>query len=1391
MWKKVDKKHFLCFLFLLSLMAIWAIFTTYKKADAAITVTGLTEDDYVYLAETAMVKDDYDAAEDYLMRMYSTVGEGAKGTLCYARLSLLKGDYTGAGVLYGKLETTGETGVMADIDISINDRIKNGQLTDVYTASAIMAQIKQLEAMGEDITAYGYTPEQRSSMEQIANGTVDIHAELVAYLQNDIAGLEAASQRADLLNGALAVVDGVKEQYKSYLEYNSFDKGIVEGYASSLDTLYNSYPDLFGIPEIDEAYIRVLIMLCRYNELAQYADKTGSQLALCSVGQLLADGVMSSNDLPVGFSSISDKAISDVSSQCRETLQYIKDKKKKKGAELRSLEENVGYISKIKDNAPLVDIENKIKPENVPLKDQSPLYMGKGAICYDLGNTEMGDKYFERALETGPYSGNPDYSEAIKNVNSSVYETGDDDVKGVGEYVSDAYDSGVPHSNSYDSDEYGYGDKGFNNNNDIFDPDNTEEDFTNNNFGNSNQNDGFALDNFTTEDDSDLNEMSYSQEAMATIDQLSAMGTTYVAKENAAINIGQIDISEFPKVKFNLSTSKPLDLTKQELTIDDCNIIITDYEIEEVKYDTMIIYAVCDKSGSMEGSTDRLQSAVSSLAGSISDKEKIGIIGFSDGVEFDSGIVSDPSYLNDYIEMLEPGGGTNIASGTFQALGNLSGHDDSINVVIVMTDGEDSTFGEENLQRLRDYTSDGHTVVYTIGMGSSVNSSYLRSIADAGNGKFVYSFSASELKAIYEFIHAQMENNYVVTFTAKNTKKNERVLTVGNLSEGCNTSKTYTLGIEEEELPTVVEDEEDQPFSCTGFSTKKIYRTTGDVDGFIRGKAFTSSMKCFVTLTGTEYVGTLEGSYVDDEMFKVVIPTKVPPGKYKAVITIDTATFTDEIEILNDDEKYLRYGAYVFEAKRIDRDEEHDMVIVSGDVLMNGYLHFKGDVVLEGDLKDDEIAMTSVNGSYVDLKKAGVGIAFWINTVNLGNWRNYKLYNDEAHMKDLDNYKVDTISWDFPEDMKIFCMNAVGPSMELYPHKVHYKAGEINFNFPAISQLYKDATGKDIPFKFQADMEGFIDGTGNYTKGSVDVEDLVFKAKFMGVSVGLKKFEYKWDTFKKDMDLTIIVNGDLIPKLGETEDDDNYGVIFGIKNGWFNTFKIVVDIPVILSAPPSVPLSINNVTIGITDVPPPGEQSGVVARILHSTFEGSLDISVGKFKDFCKSAGAVFGDMSIITFADTTASLNFSKDEYKFETTAKLLGEFECGKAEMALDHFEYSSFVLGKRTTELELQGFRTKISVGPKIDLPRFKLSGQYGGEFVVYPDAFRCTYTGDVEAEFDFFGGFKNKFNGAAEYGSYNWGKDQDTFYVGFRGVDGNNNKVAMRIGFSGWKPYAKFD
>lgn len=530
---KFDKKHILYLVALLSLMGIFAIFASYKKSKAAFTDSSLSKDDYTYLAEAAMVEGDYDAAEDYLKRMYSTVGESAKGTLCYARLSFLKGDYAGASVLYGKLEAMGETSVMADIDSSMYGKIKNGQIADMYTASAIVTQIKTLESQGLDIIEYGYTLEQKSNMEQIANGTLDPQAEMLTFLTNDVASLSSSSPRVGMLGDTLSIVDGVEEQYKSYIDYySSFDQGIVSQYAANLDNLYQTYPDLFGIPETDEAYIRVLVMLKRYKDLAKYANDTGSQLAFCVVGQLLADGVMNENDLPKGFSTLSNSEISEVSEQCNETLAYIKKKKKKKGGELRELENNVDYISNIKHNAALVDIENKIEPESAPLKDRSALYMGKSAIFYGLGNNEMGDKYFEKCLETAPYSADPEFSYAMNNVNSAVYDNGnEDDVKGVGEYIEDAYDSSIPHSHPSEQGSgnpetgkedldggFGFGDDGDSDADAPWGFGDNDNGNGGNGFG-----DGFSLDDYTTEDDSNLNELSYYEETTSTIESVSAM----------------------------------------------------------------------------------------------------------------------------------------------------------------------------------------------------------------------------------------------------------------------------------------------------------------------------------------------------------------------------------------------------------------------------------------------------------------------------------------------------------------------------------------------------------------------------------------------------------------------------------------------------------------------------------------------------------------------------------------------------------------------------------------------------------------------------------------------------------------------------------------------------
>ena len=53
--------------------------------------------------------------------------------------------------------------------------------------------------------------------------------------------------------------------------------------------------------------------------------------------------------------------------------------------------------------------------------------------------------------------------------------------------------------------------------------------------------------------------------------------------------------------------------------------------------------------------------AVRQFMSSISSNEEVSLLGFSSGVEFDSGFTSDSAELEPYIEMLNPGGGTDIA----------------------------------------------------------------------------------------------------------------------------------------------------------------------------------------------------------------------------------------------------------------------------------------------------------------------------------------------------------------------------------------------------------------------------------------------------------------------------------------------------------------------------------------------------------------------------------------------------------------------------------------------------------------------------------------------------------------------------------------------------------
>ncbi|WP_044915593.1 vWA domain-containing protein [Butyrivibrio sp. WCE2006] len=1352
----------------LLLLCVFVVGNLHGSTSIAGSTPESAEEYFVFLAEKAMAEGDLTAAEYYIDSLYSKCGQTAQGTLCCARLCVLKEDYVGARLLYEKLESTGNSSVMTDTDSVLFSQIQNNQVMDIYSASNMASQIKLLQQDGVNPTYYGYTSEQVDVANKVLNGSLDPIADMTELLANDITEKTNANAHVEGLSEAVKAAEDIGKEYANYIEHNNADIYYLKKYLESFNNLYANSKDAFKISGVDEAYVRLLIMLGERETLAKYADESGSQLALVAVGQMLIDRNMKQSDLPKGFASLDDDEVNAVNDQCEKALKNVR--KRRQGIELRNYENKVKNVGKASENAALIEINDRIKPGKEDIKDQSALYMGKAAISYAVGNTDKGDKCMNKSMETYPYSNDSAYIEACEDISATKYGAGDqNEIRDVGEAIDKAYKKKVPHVNPEEPkveeeeeetelepvEEGEYLDPQ--------DPENFEE-------------------LLEREDDADITTQ------LSAAHELASAYTTCIAKENAALNIGKIDTTKFPTVSFNLQTSEPIeDLSNPQLAINDCNIVITDYTVEEVKYDKAILFAVCDKSGSMEGSEKRLQSAVRNLARSLSENESMGVIGFSDGVDFNSHILASPSDVIPYLEDLNPGGGTNIASGTFAALSEVGKHDDTINVVIVMTDGEDDSFDGNTLNRLKNMTNDGHTVVYTVGMGSSVNSSYLQTVARAGNGRFVYSFSASELNGIYDFIHAQMENNYVVTFKAVETKKKHRVLTCANKADGYAMTKEYFLGDEEEAQEEIIE-EEDVPFDCTGFSTKKIYREVRDVEGFIRGKGFESGMSCFVTLDGKAFQHTYVGNFVSDESFSVMIPGEVPPGEYEAFISVNGKTFKDRIEIFDGAEQVFKYGAYVFFGNRVLRDEENEKITITGDVRMNGFLHFDGDVLIEGDIKDNKVTMSSDSGSYIISSRPLLGMMMLLgNKTDVGNWNQYPLYKDEAHLKDFENYKVETVRWADADSWKAGVFIMQQPEYTLYPDKFAFKAGEISWNFPCVSGLFKKITKKDNPLKFAVQMEGFVDNQGLFTKGGVNAEDVSMKLSLLGGEFGLKKFDFKWDTYKDDYDLTLLINGSVFKRWGNVKGDEgtnNFGFEIAAVDGYFSKFRIYADIPVSVLVG-GVPVTFSNFFVGISDFHGQEDARSFSERLACSSLEGGTDISVAALKSVSPGLASWLGDdLCIVKFEETKLAVNLFKADFASNSTIKLFGEIEFGKLDWKIGNMDYKSFVLGLTRSGY---GMSFDVPLGPNLELPRFKLTGQQGYSLAGISSAFRVGIKEHGALDIDIITKWKGEFDGAVEEGWYMISPDRIESYIGVRGKNSSNQQVAFRIGFSGYYPY----
>ncbi|MCH8473633.1 MAG: VWA domain-containing protein [Opitutales bacterium] len=175
--------------------------------------------------------------------------------------------------------------------------------------------------------------------------------------------------------------------------------------------------------------------------------------------------------------------------------------------------------------------------------------------------------------------------------------------------------------------------------------------------------------------------------------------------------------------------------------------LYTDYQDEE-ESPSVALALVLDKSGSMSG--ERIEMARAAAIGAVellTPTDFAGVIAFDGEARWVAEMqpLTDPYRLNQLIESIEAGGGTNLAPGMQMALDGLRRTPARIKHAIILSDGH-SVPGEFN--EIASRMARENISVSTVGVGQGVDVELLREIARLGQGRYYYTESNRDIPQI-------------------------------------------------------------------------------------------------------------------------------------------------------------------------------------------------------------------------------------------------------------------------------------------------------------------------------------------------------------------------------------------------------------------------------------------------------------------------------------------------------------------------------------------------------------------------------------------------------------------------------------------------------------------
>ena len=1068
----------------------------------------------------------------------------------------------------------------------------------------------------------------------------------------------------------------VNKCYDDYKNNGYTDEEELKRVTFSIDNILSKMPSLSSLKYYREARLKVNILNSDYDKIAKQIDKNSGYNELMVVSQLYINGFIKEEDFSDYLRVYDYNDLQKIRNHMQEL--YQKGIGNRSARDNDKLKESIKTFDNIVNNMPLLSLKSEIAEfaeDTNNLSAASKLYYQAAKIDNYLGNEASAEENLSKSFDAVGNCDDFSFAEPVYEIiNIMKGENSSENIKNVSDYIDIIEENSMP---------------------------------------------------IYVEESSDGNEQQK--------DFNNAI-TDYVSKTKSAINIGEIDYSKFPQIEARIQISgdyitEDTDL-KSILEIYDCGIKIDNYSIEKVVLEGSNVQLVCDNSGSMSGSVSKLKEAVEEYINYKLDDEDISIVAFDDDILFTYGFGSSIDELQEAISKFDDLGGTDIYGTLVSLLNDFPSDKNKNNIIILLTDGEDNSPASytEIFENIGEQANNKNIIIYTLGIGSSVDTEYLTTIAESTGGSFVYVNDIATLSTFYDLIHQQIKNQYTIKYTAIDTLTSfNRSLEVKIPDESVSTIKYYSLS--EENLENYNSFYADG-LSVTGLVPRTIYKDANEKDRIIqiKGTGFKSADNLIIKLDGSLSY-TLYPKFVDAETFEVTLKAGMPEGSYNATFILNgrKAYIQNALLIVDGELDKIEFGDYVFYAVNISHKD--DTYTLSGGVNLNHWLNFKSDVTISGNLENTKVQMTDNGGSYVvfDEKTAqGITKTFaekgW--SVDFPAMGTISLYNTGDDYTE-DEYPVDRNAI---QSLKIKnFINLINVDARLYPDRFKISFSSANTIIPFQDVIIQSLSG-DSAMTFDGQFSGVI--SKNNIGLIVDFE----REDDSDISKKMKVFNRTLPVNLSDLEIHInTLEGELGFKVGVGLPFVNLESV-GLEVSWIDldldTLMLCADYP-ITKLIYGVPVTFKDFQLGAADMAS-SKKIGSSKDIISTKLVGRFEIDIANIGEICPPLKKYIDDVELFTMPDTEVQIGLDQLLLSANAELKFLDEIKLSEAEIELGTIEgYYEPLLFENSGE-NVFGLYAKLKQGLMWEIPNCNVDISGTGEFNFHSKFIGCKYTGTAQID-----------------------------------------------------------